>query len=183
MENRIPKFAFKLVLWKKGLPTTESHSVHAESSFLISTKATLGIIVNGVTVKSHQPKQPDEASKYWAEIRHGDEVMVWVKELKPYLFVKFRFECYFGASKTPRAPGTEFTVISNGELSEELDQYVLGVEQNLKATAEKKKETEDEAKKADLKEEEEREDKERGKKGSGKENDLQVLRPVPIPTA
>ena len=171
LENRIPKFAFKLVLWKKGLTVTENQSMKADSTFWISTKATLGININGVIVKSHHPKQPDEPSKYWAEIRHGDEVTVWEKELKRHLFVKFRFECHFGASKTLRSPDTPVTVISNDELSKELDKYVLEVEQNLVATSEKKKKTE----------ENEREEERATERD--KENELHRLKPAPLPTA
>jgi hypothetical protein len=139
-EDRIPKCAFKLMLWKQGLSATRDQPLEQDMSFWISTKATMGIKVNGVLLKSHECKQPSSASKDWGELKHGDEITVWTKEKKETLFVKLKFECYFGASQIPRPEGASpFTIHPRGEVSDELDSFCLQKEAELKTMAEKAK--------------------------------------------
>jgi hypothetical protein len=61
--------------------------------------------------------------------------MVWEKEFKPHLFVRFRFEGNDGASKTLRkADGSKPFVVRSADTDEEireLDRYVLAVEEKL----------------------------------------------------
>lgn len=92
----------------------------------------MGIKVNGLHIKSYEPLT---ASKEWGELRHGDEVTVWTKEDRPCLYVKFRFECYFGPSKTQRHDTTPFSILPKTEVRDELDGYYLQKERELKATA------------------------------------------------
>lgn len=145
-EDRIPKYAFKLLLWKQGLPVTEDQSPHEDQSFWISTKAGNGILVNGVKVRSHEYKKPDEPAKEWGELRHGDEVTLWSKDNHANICFKMRFECYFGASRTPRTNGSPpFSVLPLGEVSEELDRFCIHREaawraENRKAKARREEE-------------------------------------------
>jgi serine/threonine protein kinase len=136
-EDRVPKYAFKLMLWKRGLSGTGNQPLEQDMSFWISTKATMGIKVNGVLLKSHESKQPGSLSKDWGELKHGDEITVWMRENKTYPFVKLRFECYYGPSSTARADDTpQFSVLPRGEISDELDKFCLQMESQHKAISE-----------------------------------------------
>lgn len=139
-EDRVPKYALKIVLWKQGLNVEDNLEDMTredidDASFWISTKATLGIKVNGVKIPSVEPKVPDGPSRNFGVLRNGDVVTVWEKELKPHLFIRFRFECHVGLSKLPRAAdGSEPFVVRSAdgdEVVRELDQYVLGVERKI----------------------------------------------------
>jgi hypothetical protein len=109
-------------------------------SFWISTKASMGIKINGVPLNSHECKQPASPSKYWGELKHGDEIIVWTRENKTHPFQKLRFECYYGASSTARAGAApRFSVLPWSEISDELDQFCLQKESENKAISEKAK--------------------------------------------
>jgi hypothetical protein len=136
-EDRIPKYAFKLMLWKRGLSAAGNQPIEQDMSFWISTKASMGININSVLLKSHESKQPGSPSKDWAELKHGDEITVWTRENKTHLFVKLRFECYYGASSVARAQDApQFSVLPRGEISDELDQFCLQKESEHKARSE-----------------------------------------------
>lgn len=139
-EDRIPKYAFKLMLWKQGFSPIGDQPLEQDMSFWISTKATMGIKINGIHLKGHESKQPSSASKDWGELRHGDEITVWTKEKRETPCVKLRFECYFGASKIARQEDDPpFNVLASGEISDELDAFCLQKEAEWKAIAEKAK--------------------------------------------
>jgi serine/threonine protein kinase len=139
-EDRIPKYAFKLMLWKSGLSATRNQPLEPDMSFWISTKATMGIRINGVHLKSHDSKQAASPSKDWGELKHGDEITVWTRENKTNPFVKLRFECYYGASSVSRAEDvSRFSVIPRGEISDELDYFCLQKESDHKALSRESK--------------------------------------------
>jgi hypothetical protein len=139
-EVRIPKYAFKLMLWKRGLLTSINQPLEPDMSFWISTKASMGIKINGIHLTSHDSKQPASPSKDWGELKHGDEITVWTRENKTHPFVKLRFECYYGASSVARAQDApRFSVLSRGEISDELDQFCLQKESEHKALSKKAK--------------------------------------------
>lgn len=140
-EDRVPKYAFKLVLWKQGLLASDTQIRQQDLSFWISTEATMGIKVNGLHIKSNQGNQPLTASREWGELRHGDKVTVWTKENRPSLYVRFRFECYFGASKSQRENDTTlFSILPKGKARDELDGYCLQKEHKLNARVRAKRE-------------------------------------------
>lgn len=88
MELRIPKYAFKLILWNDGYdsakdPSKAPHPWQRASSpdddtyhFWMSTKATLGVRINGYTLASSDAKKPGGPSQHWTRVHDGD-VMVW----------------------------------------------------------------------------------------------------------
>ncbi|KAG7292242.1 hypothetical protein NEMBOFW57_002277 [Staphylotrichum longicolle] len=107
---KVPKFAFKILLWKpqydaaknvrpwNRAPEADEDSFH----FYISTKATVGIHVNGARLPSHDPKNPNGASKYWMALHDGDRVSVWQTPDKTVMS-ELVFRCGWGGSAKPRA--------------------------------------------------------------------------------
>jgi serine/threonine protein kinase len=122
-EDRIPKYAFKLVLWKRSLESSTVQPSADSRSFWIATKARVGIRVNGVHIRTHDRAKRYTPCKYWGEVRHGDMVTVWTRYNDPTLFLRFRFECYFGASQIPRPHDVHFTVLPVSEVAVEIDRY------------------------------------------------------------
>jgi serine/threonine protein kinase len=178
-EARIPKYSFKLVLWKKGLSATSDQSPEQDQSFWISTKASMGILINGMLLKSHDSKHPETASKEWGELRNGDEIMFWINGHKPSVFLKLRFECHFGASKVQRPTGSSpFDIMTSGEISDELDQFCLQKEQDFKLTSEK---AEADRREQRIKAKMEKE-KEKETETKDKENAVQSFIPAPLLT-
>lgn len=139
-EDRIPKYAFKLMLWKRGLQAAGNPPPEQDMSFWISTKASMGIKINGILLKSYESKQPASPSRDWGELKHGDEITVWTRENKTYPFVKLKFECYYGVSSVARAQDApRFSILSRGEISNELDQFCSQKENEHKAMSGKAK--------------------------------------------
>jgi serine/threonine protein kinase len=122
-EDRIPKYAFKLILWRYGLETNTTQFSAESLSFWIATKARMGIKVNDMHVRTHDRSKRHTSCKYWGEIRHGDMVTVWTRYNNPSLFLRFKFECYFGVSQKPRPNDVSFSVLPVGEIAEEIDRY------------------------------------------------------------
>ena len=73
-DNRIPRYAFKLILWKRGLSATADKPLQQDMSFWISTNATMGIKINGMLLKCHKSKQGLPRNE-WCELKHGDRVV------------------------------------------------------------------------------------------------------------
>jgi len=109
---------------------------HQNLSFWISTKASFGIKVNGKLVKSNDYQQPWTTSKYWGELRNGDEITVWTDDFDTNLFMRFKFECLWGASSERRNPGYngdgEFEVVSQSDIRNEIDFYCLRTEHEMR---------------------------------------------------
>ncbi|KAG6035271.1 hypothetical protein E4U41_006151, partial [Claviceps citrina] len=91
-DARVPKYAFKLLLWKDGYdpsrdaarcdqPWCRQAGARAEDAssyhFWISTKATLGIKINGYNLASSDAKNPNGPSRYWAKVYDGDSLTIW----------------------------------------------------------------------------------------------------------
>ena len=97
-ESRIPKNAFRVLLWKEGYRPSESDprpweptrsttsrtmraSPEPESfAFYIATKATNGICINGIPLPSHEPKNARAPCKYWMKLYKGDRISFWGSE-------------------------------------------------------------------------------------------------------
>jgi len=113
-ESRIPKYAFKLLLWKeasdpsKDLRPWNRPKVVDELSyhFYISTKATGGILVNNVTLPSHEPKEPKAPSKHWMRLYDGDIITIWGTNSAPP-HVQLSFRSTWGGSSRPRPTATQ----------------------------------------------------------------------------
>ncbi|RKF61087.1 putative protein kinase [Erysiphe neolycopersici] len=122
-ENRIPKYAFKIILYERdyfrtSIDYSSNHlSINDENQdmkFYISTKASVGIWVNDTNLPSHDRQNPNTESKYWGQLKHGDLITVWRHDSKPkQVFTRFRFECYWGQSKQVREPGDQFVLIQD----------------------------------------------------------------------
>jgi len=114
-ETRVPKYAFKLLLHGTG-NTSDTNDQNA--TCYISTKATVGMKVNGILIRSHDYKSPQTASKYWAEVRHGDIITVWWynQSTPEKSFTRFKFECFWGKSKEPRDATNPVSLLPEGDL-------------------------------------------------------------------
>jgi hypothetical protein len=124
-EIRVPKYAFKIFGFKLAdewiSPPNKTSFDSSNLGFYISSKATVGVTVNGVRVPSHDRQNPDTPSKYWGELRHGDIITVWQHDLDKTQFTKFRFECYHGLSKEPREESQPFELLPEGEVLNRLE--------------------------------------------------------------
>ncbi|KAG6211182.1 hypothetical protein E4U50_002403 [Claviceps purpurea] len=120
LEPRVPKYAFKLLLWKKGYepytgackngqPWLKDYFNNEASSFhfWISTKATGGIRINNHNLPSSDPKNPDSPSRYWTRVYDGDSITVWggPPDLEDHTTLTFR--CLWGGSSLGRPPAEE----------------------------------------------------------------------------
>lgn len=110
MESKVPKYAFKLILWKDGYdpgknfrPWNSAGVSPKDFTFYISTKATNGIQINGMVLQSYEPKKPAGPSKHWIRLYDGDVVIIW-RNGTDSSQVKLDFRCNWGASSTPRPP-------------------------------------------------------------------------------
>ncbi|KAI1444009.1 hypothetical protein F5Y02DRAFT_190418 [Annulohypoxylon stygium] len=118
-ESRVPKNAFRVMLWKDGYtasfnefrpwePTrsTASRTMRAEPApasyaFYISTKATLGIRINNIPLQANESKSSSAPCKYWVKLYHGDTIVFWGTE-NAEKQATLTFVCYWGGSSIPR---------------------------------------------------------------------------------
>ncbi|KAI0404939.1 Pkinase-domain-containing protein [Xylaria palmicola] len=119
MESRVPKNAFRLLLWREGYsisgdefwpwePTrpTSTRTMRAPPSpdsyaFYIATKATSGIRINGNLLHPNEPKNMTAICKYWMRLYHGDEIVFWGGE-NAVNQAKLIFKCFWGGSSRTR---------------------------------------------------------------------------------
>ncbi|CAL3966291.1 unnamed protein product [Diplocarpon coronariae] len=136
-ETRIPKYAFKIMLFKPGFYTNKqalissSHIWHEKDmnmSFYISTKATAGISVNGFRLQSHDRQYPSTKSRYWGELKCGDIITVWHNDC-PEENTRLKFECYWGKSAELRKE--PFHLLEEGDFLDELDEACVIQEQAI----------------------------------------------------
>jgi serine/threonine protein kinase len=150
METKIPKYAFKLLLFKPGFeyaaPSLNTTQIWQEKDqdmkFFISTKASMGIWVNDVNLLSHERQVATTKSKYWCEIKHGDVIDVWRSERNPNFFVRFRFECFWGASSRSRLPNDKIQFLEEGTYLDELEDVCLKQERLILAEITRREEEE-----------------------------------------
>ncbi|KAK5990574.1 Serine/threonine-protein kinase RAD53 [Cladobotryum mycophilum] len=111
-ESRVPKYAFKIMLWKDGYdpsrdPAKTPHPWNRESSdsdsyfFYISTKATIGIKINGYVLPSSDAKNPNGPSTHWTKIYDGDSLLIWGGGDSRNQ-TKLVFRCFWGGSSKSR---------------------------------------------------------------------------------
>lgn len=114
-EVKVPKYAFKILLWKSGydpsrdfrpwnqkLAGTEDDAFH----FYISTKSTRGIHIDGTHLRSHESKSPASANRYWMRLHDGDVIAVWTGEPSTITGpqkTELLFRCAWGGSSLPRS--------------------------------------------------------------------------------
>ncbi|APA05782.1 hypothetical protein sscle_01g005520 [Sclerotinia sclerotiorum 1980 UF-70] len=104
----VPRYAFKLLLFKNGFYPSDGNYIEEWNKsrgdeegfrFLISTKSSAGLTINGTKLPSHNFEDPLLESKYWGEIRNGD--IITISNSKNTL-LKLKFECFWGMGKFKR---------------------------------------------------------------------------------
>lgn len=150
LDIRVPKYAFKIFLFKpkfytaagalpsNATPGNEKNANDQDMAFYISNKASSGIHINGFNLPSHDRQNPYTASKFWGELRHGDIITVWKHDQDKTQFTQFKFECYWGVSKQPRAEGERFQILPPGDLLTEIENVCLAQEKDLVAEIERR---------------------------------------------
>jgi len=143
-ELRVPKTAFKLMLFETDGSRTQASTEEENESFYISTKATFGIFINGFALESYKPKDPGGYSRFWGELRHGDIVTVWRDDHQNIQVTRFKFECYYGRSKYPRVDGEVFKLTTSLKFRAELEdacikQEKLAMKELAKVNADQRK--------------------------------------------
>ncbi len=106
-ERKVPKFGFKILIWKEGFdtarlprPWTGTWPSADDFHFYISTKATRGIHVNGTQLPSNDARNPTGPSKYWLRLFHGDSIVVWRDDGGEK--TELVFHCTWGGSSKAR---------------------------------------------------------------------------------
>ncbi|KAE8447511.1 hypothetical protein EG329_010641 [Mollisiaceae sp. DMI_Dod_QoI] len=149
-ELRVPKYAFKVLIFKPnyytniGANSPQWNDRDQDMKLYISTKASQGIWVNGVAIFSHDCQNPSTASKFWTELKHGDEITVWHNDKSPNhdeQNTRLRFECYWGQSKKPRH-GEAVDFVDEGDFLDELEQVCLLQEKKILIEQDKRDEEE-----------------------------------------
>jgi serine/threonine protein kinase len=134
-EIRVPKYAFKIFAFKldnewESAPPDPNFNTKG-LAFYISSKASMGITINGVSLPSNDRQNPETPSKYWGELRHGDIITVWQHDIDRKQFTRFRFECYHGNSKDPRPASEPFSILPEGKILDKLEKYCRNHEKAL----------------------------------------------------
>ncbi|RYP09221.1 hypothetical protein DL764_001407 [Monosporascus ibericus] len=120
-ESKVPKNAFRVLLWRDGYnaslgdfrpwelsQSTSSRTLRVSPApdsyaFYISTKATNGLRLNNSPLPPNEPKDNTAPCKYWMKLYHGDTISFWGTEDVNYQ-AKLTFECFWGSSAVSRPP-------------------------------------------------------------------------------
>ncbi|KAF5669231.1 serine threonine kinase [Fusarium heterosporum] len=170
-DTRVPKYAFKLLLWKDDDafdPSKDPSKVSPpwvrpvgdpnEYCFYISTKASVGISVNGYQLPSSDAKNHSGPSHHWARIYNGDTAIIWGFGDRNGSPTKLTFQCFWGASSHARDENMALQFAPQS-LAQKLDAACQKTEKRVKEATEKKKR--EEVVGAELKERAENIDRER----------------------
>ncbi|KAI3337865.1 hypothetical protein F4824DRAFT_462002 [Ustulina deusta] len=146
-ESRVPKNAFRVVLWREGYKasdsdlhpweparSTTSRTMRASPepdsyAFYIATKATNGIRINGTPLQPHEPKEARAKCKYWMKLYHGDRISFWGGE-DPHGQAGLIFECSWGGSSRTR-PANEPPTRVPAPVADKLDRLWPRAEKSL----------------------------------------------------
>ncbi|KAL7950610.1 hypothetical protein V8C42DRAFT_307030 [Trichoderma barbatum] len=147
-DTRVPKYAFKIMLWKDGYdpakdpaktspPWTRDSTPDKDSYFCwVSSKATIGIRVNGHILPSSDPKNPSAPSVHWTKIYHGDTLLVWGTPGASQ--TTFVFRCFWGGSARPRQDAQQQQLeLAPPSVAEKLDAACQRTEKRIRDAAEK----------------------------------------------
>lgn len=134
-EAKVPKNAFRILLWRDGYtasanelrpwdPSPLSRTIRASPdpdtfAFYISTKATSGVRINNNPLLPSNPKDNKAPCKYWMKLYHGDIISFWGSSDVKYQ-AKLTFECNWGGSAVPR-PRDEPPTCVPGPIARKLD--------------------------------------------------------------
>lgn len=153
-EPKVPKYAFKIMLWKDNQETTRERSKtpppwlreggedQESYSFWISTKATLGIRINDHSLPSSDARDPHGPSRHWTRICDGDDLIIW-GGTDPRNQTLLTFRCFWGASQHPREDKTLAPEMASDELAEKLDAACQKTEKRLRENSEKRRRVEE----------------------------------------
>lgn len=148
-EPRVPKYAFKMMMWKEGYdpakdPSKVPHPWLRESSddhdsyyFWISTKATLGIKINGYLLASANSKSPFGPSLHWAKIYDGDSLIVWGSD-DINNQTRLTFRCFWGGSSKSRGENQHLE-LANPALAQKLDGSCQRTERRIREGLERRR--------------------------------------------
>lgn len=146
-EPRVPKYAFKVMMWKEGYdpskdPTRTPHPWLQDSagdeesySFWISSKATLGIRINGYVLPSSDAKNPTGPSQNWTRVYDGDKLLVWGTSGTGNQ-TKLVFRCFWGGSAHPRGERQQLE-LAPPAVAQKIDSACLRTEQRIRHGMEK----------------------------------------------
>lgn len=144
LNSRVPKYAFKIMLWKQGydpsvstpVPWTQDLAGDEKSYHLwISTKASGGIRINGQMLDSTDPKKPFSPSKNWTKLYDEDELLVWGDSHEQ---TTLKVTCLWGGSCSRRKD--KHLELAPPKLAKELDAACLRTEKRIQDAANKRAE-------------------------------------------
>ncbi|KAK1541833.1 hypothetical protein CPAR01_05220, partial [Colletotrichum paranaense] len=143
-EIRVPKYALKILLWKDGYDPSRDVTKHPWDkspdgkgfAFYLSTKATNGVQVNGVSLLSYDCKNPAGPSKNWVQLYDGDEIVVWGTAADTTSQTKVTFRCFYGDSAC-RRPDDVPPKLVPPSTARRVDEVCGRYERKLKTSAEK----------------------------------------------
>lgn len=144
LNSRVPKYAFKIMLWKQGydpsvpapLPWTQDLAGDEKSYHLwISTKASVGIRINGQMLDSSDPKKPFGPSKNWTKLYDEDELLVWGDSHEQ---TTLKVTCLWGGSCSERKD--KHLELAPPKLAKELDAACLRTEKRIQDASNKRAE-------------------------------------------
>ncbi|AEO65710.1 c8798259-1242-435b-9655-19679b7c17d9 [Thermothielavioides terrestris] len=141
-EGKVPKYAFKILLWKRDYdpaknfrPWNRAPEADEKSFyFYISTKASKGIYVNGVHLPSDDCKNPTAPSKYWMVLQDGDRVSVW-QNSDGSCATQLVFRCGWGGSARPRQGGDPVS-FAPAAVADKLDEVCVRAERKMRSLSE-----------------------------------------------
>ncbi|KAI0430990.1 hypothetical protein F5Y09DRAFT_306361 [Xylaria sp. FL1042] len=146
-ESRVPKNAFRVMLWREGYSASSSDlrpweparstttrtmraSPEPDSyAFYIATKATKGIRINGARLPLNELKDAKGVCKYWMKLYHGDRISFWGGE-DPRNQGALTFECSWGGSSRTR-PDNEPPTLVPAAVADTLDRLWPRAETSL----------------------------------------------------
>jgi len=141
-EAKVPKYAFKIILWKENYdpcrnfrpwnraPELDENRFH----FYISTKATNGIWVNDVQLPSDNPKNPGGPPTHWMRLHDNDSVVVW-QPSDGSSRSELIFRCNWGGSGQPRCTNDKPRLLP-GALAKRLDELCVRAEKKMHGLSE-----------------------------------------------
>lgn len=141
-EAKVPKYAFKILLWKQDYdpyknfrPWNRTPELdEASFYFYIATKATNGIFVNGRHLPSVNCRNAASPCTYWIRLHDGDSVVVWQTSdgsSKSELI----FRCDWGGSAQPRPQGTQPS-FADDPIARRLDELCVKTERKMRGLSE-----------------------------------------------
>jgi hypothetical protein len=149
-ESRVPKYAFKILLWKEGYDPSKDPAKttppwqqgdltpsEAESYFFwICTKATVGIQINGYQLASSDPRNPGGPSQFWVRLHDKDELVIWGGSDTDN-HTKLVFRSFWGGSSKPRSSESRGFETAPRELVPKLNDACQLTERRLRDTRDK----------------------------------------------